>query len=247
MSLSNTNKNSPKGSFCLTYFPPFWKTSGLILFCVQYSHMELLAKLLGGQERVKIMRLFLHHDNALLSVVDVVKRTKSKTSTVRKELGALLSIGFIEKKKNRTVTLVGKGKKAKPKVKEIVSYTLNNDFPHNEALKDLLFDFGLLDKRELATRFKAIGRIKMFVVAGVFIGDSKSRVDIMIVGENIKKQKADKVVEALSAELGRDITCSVMDVEEYEYRFKMYDKFVRDILDFPHETVIDKLTEKLIA
>lgn len=193
------------------------------------------------------MRLFLHHDNALFAVSDVAHKTKSKIAVVRKELGVLLSIGFIEKKKNRTVTLVGKGKKAKPKVKEIVSYTLNNEFPHNEALKDLLFDFGLLDKRELASRFKAIGRIKIFIVAGVFIGDPKSRVDILIVGENIKKQKADKVIEGLSAELGREVVCSVMDVEEYEYRFKMYDKFVRDIVDLPHETVIDKLSQKLLG
>jgi hypothetical protein len=34
-----------------------------------------------------------------------------------------------------------------------------------------------------------------------------------------------------------------MDVEEYEYRMKMYDKFVRDIIEMPHETVIDKIKE----
>ena len=205
--------------------------------------MELLAKLLGGTDRVKIMRLFLHHENALLSAIDIANKTKSKSALVRKELSTLLSMGFIEKKKNRIVTLVGKGKKAKPKAKEVVSFTLNNEFPHNQALKDLLFDFVLLDKRELANRFKSIGRIKLFILAGVFIGDPKSRVDILIVGEGIKKQKADKTIELLSAELGREVTCAIMDVEEYEYRFKMYDKFVRDIKEMPHEVVIDKLRE----
>ena len=208
--------------------------------------MELLAKLLVGTDRVKIMRLFLHHENALLSAIDIANKTKSKSALVRKELSTLLSMGFIEKKKNRIVTLVGKGKKAKPKAKEVVSFTLNNEFPHNQALKDLLFDFVLLDKRELANRFKSIGRIKLFILAGVFIGDPKSRVDILIVGEGIKKQKADKTIELLSAELGREVTCAIMDVEEYEYRFKMYDKFVRDIIELPHETVIDKISQKLI-
>lgn len=208
--------------------------------------MELLAKLLGGNERVKIMRLFLHHENALISASDVSTKTKSKSALVRKELNTLVSMGFLEKKKNRIVTLVGKGKKSKPKAKEIVSFTLNNEFPHNQALKDLLFDFVLLDKRELANRFRHIGRIKMFILAGVFIGDPKSRVDILIVGEGIKKQKADKIIELLSAELGRDVTCSMMDLEEYEYRFKMYDKFVRDIIELPHETVIDKVSQKLV-
>jgi DNA-binding transcriptional regulator YhcF (GntR family) len=208
--------------------------------------MELLAKLLGGNERVKIMRLFLHQGDVLISATDVAHKTKSKTVSVRREINALVSIGFLEKKKTRTV-ITGSAKKASAKVKEIVAYTLNNAFPHNKALEDLLFDFELLDKRELAGRFKSIGRIKLFIAAGIFIGDEKSRVDILIVGEGIKKNKADKVIELLSAEIGRDIVCSVMDVEEYEYRFKMYDKFVRDIIELPHETIIDKITQRLTS
>jgi uncharacterized Fe-S radical SAM superfamily protein PflX len=75
----------------------------------------------------------------------------------------------------------------------------------------------------------------------VFIGDPKSRVDVLIVGESINRQKAEKVFEQLAAELGREVIYSIMDVEEFEYRFKMYDKFVRDIMEMEHETVIDKM------
>lgn len=209
--------------------------------------MELLARLLGGAERVKIMRFFLYHDEAIVSGGEVAEKTKSKSTVVRKELSALCAIGFLERKKGRTIT-TSKAKNGRmvSKVKEIIGYKLNTEFPHNQALKDLLFDFELLDKRELANRFKPTGRIKLFIVSGVFIGAEKSRVDILMVGEAIKKPKADKLFENLSAELGRDVTYSIMDVEEYRYRYKMYDKFVRDILDMPHEKVIDKLTEKVI-
>jgi hypothetical protein len=162
---------------------------------------------------------------------------------VRKELTVLASIGFIEKKRAKAVITTGSGKKVSSKVKDINGYKLNTEFPHNQALKDLLFDFHLLDKRELAARFKIIGRIKLFIVAGVFIGDEKSRVDILIVGEAIKRPKAEKIFETLSSELGRDVVYSIMDVEEYEYRYKMYDKFVRDIREMPNEIVIDKLRD----
>lgn len=205
--------------------------------------MDLLIRLLGGAERVKIMRFFLHHEDMVASLHDVSLKTKSKSALVRKELTVLASIGFIEKKRAKAVITTGSGKKVTSKVKDINGYKLNTEFPHNQALKDLLFDFHLLDKRELAARFKIIGRIKLFVVAGVFIGDEKSRVDILIVGEVIKRPKAEKVFETLSAELGRDVIYSIMDVEEYEYRYKMYDKFVRDIREMPHELVIDKLKE----
>jgi hypothetical protein len=208
--------------------------------------MELLARLLGGNERVKIMRFFLYHDDVVVSSATVADKTKSKGAAARKELNALYAIGFIEKKKGKTF-VSPRGGKAPSKVKEIVGFKLNPLFPHNQALKDLLFDFELLDKRELANRFKPVGRIKLFVVSGVFLGLEKSRVDILLVGEAIKKPKAEKLLEALSAELGRDVVYSIMDVEEYSYRFKMYDKFVRDIVDMPHEKVIDKLTEKAAA
>jgi len=210
--------------------------------------MELLARLLGGNERVKIMRYFLHHEDVIVSLANVSEKTKSKVQIVRKEIAALTAIGFIEKKKTRTVVATtSSGKKITARVKEISGYGLNKDFPHNQALKDLLFDFELLDKRELAARFKVIGRIKLFVVAGVFMGEEKSRVDILIVGEAINRQKAEKLFETLSAELGREVVYSVMDVEEYEYRYKMYDKFVRDIIEMPHEKVVDKVSNKILV
>lgn len=205
--------------------------------------MELLARLLGGNERVKIMRYFLHHEENIVSLHEISEKTKSKSPVARKELAALQSIGFIEKKKTKTVVTTGQGKKFSSKLKEVSGFKLNPLFPHNQALKDLLFDFQLLDKRELASRFKLIGRIKLFLVSGIFIGEEKSRVDVLIVGEAIKRPKAEKVFELLSAEIGRDVIYSVMDVEEYEYRLKMYDKFVRDIIEMPHEAVIDKIKD----
>jgi hypothetical protein len=168
--------------------------------------MELLAKLLGGTERVKIMRFFLHHEDAVISLHEVSDKTKSKSAIARKELTALSAIGFIEKKRTKTVVTTGTGKKSSSKVKEVNGYKLNSLFPHNQALKDLLFDFQLLDKRELASRFKLVGRIKLFLVSGVFLGETKSRVDVLLVGEAIKRPKAEKVFELLSAEIGRCLT-----------------------------------------
>ncbi|MCF7843943.1 hypothetical protein K9M47_03535 [Candidatus Gracilibacteria bacterium] len=208
--------------------------------------MELLAKLLGGVERVKIMRFFLHHEDMVLSLHEVTEKTKSKGVVVRKELTALTGMGFIEKKKAKMVITTGSGKKVYSKVKEVNGYRLNPLFPHNQALKELLFDFQLLDNKEIFSRFKIIGRIKLFVLAGLFIGEPKSRVDILIVGESIKRPKAEKILELLSAEIGREVVYSIMDVEEYEYRYKMYDKFLRDIIDMPHEQVVNKLKDKII-
>lgn len=206
--------------------------------------MELLSRLLGGVERVKIMRFFLHHEDQLFQASDVVEKTKSKSVSAKKELTALVSLGFIEKKRAKMVVETG-AKKNISRIKEVNGYRLNPLFPHNAALKELLFDFQLVDKKELASRFKALGRIKLFIVAGMFVGDVKSRLDILLVGEAIKRPKAEKIFEGISAEIGRDVVYAVMDLEEYEYRLKMYDKFIRDVLEMPHEKVIDRISKEM--
>jgi hypothetical protein len=205
--------------------------------------MDQLAKLLGGNDRVKIMRLFLHHGDAILSLKEVSEKTKSKSVSVRKEITLLLNIGFLEKRKSRVYTTVGKGKKAKTAIKEVLGYGLNKEFSHNQALRDLLFNFETFDRKDLVNRFKNIGRVKLFVTSGIFVGWKDSRVDVLIVGESLKRPKVEKVFELLGSELGREVIYSIMDVEEYDYRIKMYDKFVRDILDMPHQKLIDKITK----
>jgi hypothetical protein len=163
--------------------------------------------------------------------------------SVRKEITLLLNIGFLEKRKSRVYTTVGKGKKAKTAIKEVLGYGLNKEFSHNQALRDLLFNFETFDRKDLVNRFKNIGRVKLFVTSGIFVGWKDSRVDVLIVGESLKRPKVEKVFELLGSELGREVIYSIMDVEEYDYRIKMYDKFVRDILDMPHQKLIDKITK----
>ena len=203
--------------------------------------MEQLARLLGGVDRVKIMRFFLHHIGEYYSSKDIVLKTKVSASGVRRELNQLSTIGFLERKKNISYKTIKKGRKTKRIPKENLCFKLNDNFPHNEALRDLLFDFENVDKKEVASRFRNIGRIKLFLMSGIFIGANDSRVDVLIVGESLKRQRAEKTFELLASEIGRDLSYSIMDQEEFDYRFRMYDKFVRDILDMPHQKVIDKL------
>jgi hypothetical protein len=199
--------------------------------------METLARLLGGVEKVKVMRYFLHHEDKVVSLQDLALKTKIKTPLLRKEIKVLLATSFLHKK--RVKTYVAQGKKYV--LKDVEGFALNLEFPHNKALRDLLFDFQILNRGDLMNRFKAVGRIKLFIVSGIFLHEQKARVDILIVGDLMKKDKAEKIFDTLSSELGREIIYSLMDVEEYEYRTKMYDKFIRDVFDSEHEVVVNKL------
>ena len=43
----------------------------------------------------------------------------------------------------------------------------------------------------------------------------------------------------LEAEIGKELAYAVFDTPDFLYRANMYDKLVRDVIDFPHEKVLD--------
>jgi len=86
--------------------------------------------------------------------------------------------------------------------------------------------------------FKKVGRVKFLAVSGIFIKNKDSRVDLLIVGDKLKKNKIEEGVKKLEAEIGMELVYAVFETKEFVYRLSMYDKLVRDILDFPHEIVL---------
>ena len=62
-----------------------------------------------------------------------------------------------------------------------------------------------------------------------------------IVGDDIDKAKLHNFLKSLEAEVGKEIKFGLMEKEEFEYRFGMFDRFVRVILEGPHEKLINKL------
>ena len=203
--------------------------------------MNELEKLLGSQEKVKLIRMFLANRDTLFQVEDIVKLAKLKSEKVRKELNNLIAANLIIKSKERMAKLPANSKSKKLAIKEYTCYKLNPSFRFINSLTDLMFDFKNANTDVLYDRVKAIGRTKLFIVSGVFLGEDKSRADIMYVGEGIKKNVADKVISDLRAELGRELDIVIFDLEEFNYRYKMFDRFVRDLLAGNHVKIVNKL------
>ena len=194
--------------------------------------METLAKLFGGQARVKIMRLFLLNNNSLFEVEDVVSRSRVTKVNCRKEVNALCAMGFV---KQKFVTHEGsRGAK-----KKVPAWQLDPTFPYIDSIRDLLVDPSLLLREDLPARFKQIGKVKLMIVSGIFIGSEKSRVDILIVGDKLKKNVIQQIIKGLESEVGKELDYVVLESDEFKYRIDMYDKLVCDIIDLPHEKLID--------
>lgn len=187
--------------------------------------MEILGKLFGSTNKVKIMRLFLLNPEAVFTSAEVSTRSRISSSTISRELNSLAAIEFLNK---RT--------KGKAKV-----WQLNPGFPFINHLKGILKNDLVARKRELLRQFAGCGRISLLVISGIFIEDNDSRADLLIVGDNLKRKAIERVVKGLEAEIGKELAYAVLDTNDFRYRLNACDKFVRDVLDYPHERLVDKL------
>jgi hypothetical protein len=203
--------------------------------------MDILEKLFGTAEKVKIMRLFLFNPEYVFTVDEIIDRGKMSSKEVKAELPNLLKVGLIKKKPfTRDVQIV---KKKKITIKRVKGngYMLDAKFPYLNALKTLLISVSLHSHDDIAKRFAKVGKIKALIVAGVFIQDWESRVDLVIVGDELDEDKIQSIVKTLESELGKEISYTALDTADFEYRVGVYDKLVRDILDFPHVKIIDRM------
>ena len=194
--------------------------------------MDTLAKLFGSQARVRIMRLFLLNYESLFEIDEIISRTRVTKPNVRKEINALSGMGFI---KQKTVTHEGsRGAK-----KRVPAWQLDVTFPYVDSIKDLLVDPSLLLREDIIAKFKPVGKIKLLIVSGIFIGSDESRVDILMVGDKLRKNMIQQIIKGLEADVGKELNYVVFDSNEFKYRVDMYDKLVCDILELPHDRIID--------
>ena len=204
--------------------------------------MQELSKLFGSVERVKVIRFFLANAEAEYDIDEIDAKLHIKKEKLKDELLELEKSSLIIRKKEIFDVQIESKNKIKRGVKEFICYSLNKNFRFLSSLRNFMFDFQNANLGVLEERFKAIGRLKLLLVSGVFVNDDKARVDILYVGESIKEKFRDKLLEDLSIETGVDLKIMILDLEEFEYRYKMYDRFLRDILDGNKNVVVNKMT-----
>lgn len=188
---------------------------------------------------MKIMRLFLFNPDMAYASDDMRKKTRTKAPTVRKEINMLEKIGFV---KTKTFTREIYNKRTKRVKKERVKgWMLDQRFEFLGPLRQLLINTELLSDSEIGDRLKRVGKLKLIIVTGVLIQNQDSRVDMLVVGDNIKKGKLDGVIKLLESEVGTELRYTTFDTKDFKYRLNAYDKLIRDILDYPHQVLLDKI------
>jgi hypothetical protein len=187
---------------------------------------NILEKLLGGSSRIKLMRLFLFNPQTAFLHQDIADRAKISSDRLRSELAFLHGVRLLKKAKKSG------GKNA---------WSLNERFPFLGEFQRLLLETSLMNRATLLKRISKTGRLKIVILTGLFKEIWESQIDILIVADNVKSGQLDSTVKTIEAELGREIRYCALDTQDFKYRLGVGDRLIRDVLDYPHEVVLDRI------
>lgn len=188
---------------------------------------------MDNPHRVKLIRLFIFNPEKVFDRKNAALFAKVPPAKLGRELSLLESVGMIKEKNIPT--------KDRASTRARLGFQLLENFPLTPQFKLLLNADFLRRRDDLVKRFKNCGRIKLLLISGVFIEDTDSRIDLVIVGDALKRPVIERIIHGIEAEVGRELSYSIFDTEDFIYRANTSDKFTRDIYDYPHERIIDKL------
>ena len=145
---------------------------------------------------------------------------------LKKEIVILNKSGFVK--------LVKKDKNEK--------WFLNRLFMFLKPLKNLILSVSPISRNGLTEKLKKIGRLKLVILSGSLIQeDNDSKTDILVVGDIFNKSLITKLLKNMETEAGKEISYVIMNTKEFRYRMDIRDKFIREIIESPHETILDRL------
>ncbi len=200
----------------------------------------MVEQLFGSKTRVKLLSLFFNNPGRPFYVREITRKIDEQINSVRRELANLLSVGLIssEGSNNR------------------LYYEVNPKYEFYEQLRGIFTampikskDTVLKETREedqIVKKLRTTGSIQFAFLTGSFARDSRTNIDIFVVGD-VNKARLAKMVAELEQSVGRELNYSTLTPEEYQYRLSLNDRFVTTVLEAKKIVIIDGQQEKPLA
>ncbi|NTW27075.1 MAG: hypothetical protein HGA36_02000 [Candidatus Moranbacteria bacterium] len=186
---------------------------------------EILESLFGSKTKTRILRFFLLNSEKEYSIADVAMKNMLATAAARKEINELKKIKFL-------IERTKKGSKY---------YVLDPEFCFHSELKSLFAKSTASPESKSLSKLKNIGDVKLALVSGIFLNYPKSKVDMILVANNVSRGKLKNVMSSLEAEIGKEVSFVLMNSDEFKYRLDMLDRFILDFMEGTHLELIDKI------
>ncbi len=77
------------------------------------------------------------------------------------------------------------------------------------------------------------------VFSGVMVYESDSKIDLVVAGNQLDETKVKSLIKVLERETGSSLNYTIMSLDDLDYRLSIRDKFVLNVLESKHITVLD--------
>lgn len=185
----------------------------------------MLENLFNSKLKKKLLGIFFYFPKRSFSVSELREQTGATTRFLNQALKELV--------RAQAVNAAAKGVKR--------YYGINRHFRWFDELHDLAYDPDFEVHDEVSERVKRIPNLKLALITGIFTAQPQLPADMLLVGAKVNRPRLQRVVADLERLTGSEINYILLTPEEYEYRRMMNDRFVRDILDYPHLVIFNNL------
>lgn len=197
----------------------------------------MIDALFGSKTRVKLLHLFLSNPGRAFYVREITRKIDEQINSVRRELANMLSVGIIKSQTSENK----------------LYYEVNQDYAHYQPLHQIFVSAAPESKAikevevvgDWPTRLKALGDVKVAILAGDLVHGSNSEVDVLLAG-SINKTQAKKFIKELEEEENnKSLNYVVMEYQDFYYRLSIKDRFIMSVINTKHTIVAD--TEQVMA
>ena len=189
--------------------------------------LVLFDSLFGSKARSRLIRFFLLNPGVESSTTEVSEKTLIVRPEAVRELVRLTKMKLVIERSR-------KGKKC---------FVVNEAFPFYVELKSLVSKLNVHAQSQVFRKLKIVGEVKLILISGLFLNYPKSKVDMILVVNNVNRTKLKHAIAHLEAEVGKEIRFVLMNMEELHYRLNMLDRFFIEFLEAPYEEVANKVPE----
>lgn len=187
-----------------------------------------LAQLFSTSTRVKLLRLFLFNPGYSFTVPQAAERARVSAREARREIAVLLRAKLVQRSRRSRAW----------------RFVLRNDFKYLQALQALMLNSPIRGE-DIVKQLRPAGGLKFLTLGGIFLGHWDSALDILAVGDRVSDAKFRARIRRLEAEVGKELRYALLTTSDFSYRLAMSDKLLRDVLDYPHRIVVDRLNTGL--
>ncbi len=206
------------------------------------TDIQLLEQFFGGTSKMRLWKIFALNSTRQFSLKELVKLTKSKSDTLIPDLREFMRRGVIRAVYKQDLEAGKKGRH--------IIYSLAHDFPLLPEITQMILTAIPRSAEKVMAQLQPLQKMKAVLLSGFFTSPlgitassysaNQSTIDLLLVFDKIPNNVSETIAE-LEHHLGRELRYAAFDQEDFKYRHSIGDKLVRDVLDFEHIVVMDKM------